>query len=113
MELLRIPEKASSKVKLFWEIYLFDLLAAIAYGVVVNMFSSMVYPLLLVPYWLVLSVGFIFIMVPSRSNKELKMYQAFFLALTKERAKVVAFDYEWEETSIEIGMEGVYMHGNF
>ncbi|MBC1228811.1 DUF5592 family protein [Listeria booriae] len=104
MSHLRIPERTSSKVKLFWEIYLQDVIIAIAYGVLLNVLSDYVYPPLELSYWIIMSIGFIFIVLPSRTNKEMKVYQAFFLALLKERDKGIPFDYETEETSREITM---------
>ncbi|GAB1807548.1 DUF5592 family protein [Priestia megaterium] len=92
MENYNMPEEISTELKINKSLYLFDLFFIIGLLMVTMMLRFFNHPTLQIPFYIVMSIfGMLMIIRPSTNPKK-RMYEALLLTLVRKKSKYCAID---------------------
>ncbi|HAT4340530.1 DUF5592 family protein [Clostridium perfringens] len=85
-----IPKEISSEIKLSSKFYLFDLGMTLLALVFAFSLQSLVYPPLLIPFYIFVAVSSIYLVNKSKVNPKKRIYQSVYLALMRDKTTYIA-----------------------
>ena len=79
-----IPKEISTEIKFSKSIYLKDFLISVVALMISIIFSPLVYQPLILPYYLFIVIGTLFLLSKSRANPKRRLYQSIYYSLKKD-----------------------------
>lgn len=85
-----IPKEISSETKLSNRFYFFDLAMTLLALVISFSLKGLVYPPLLVPFYIFVSLSTIYLVNKSNINPKKRIYQSVYLAIMRDKTTYIA-----------------------
>lgn len=85
-----IPKEISSETKLNSKFYFFDLAMTLLALMIAFSFKSLVYPPLLIPFYIFIAGSTIYLVNKSSINPKKRVYQSVYLALMRDKTTYIA-----------------------
>ncbi|XZM35198.1 DUF5592 family protein (plasmid) [Clostridium perfringens] len=85
-----IPKEISSETKLSSRFYFFDLAMTLLSLIIAFSLQSLVYPPLLIPFYIFMAISTIYLVNKSMVNPKKRVYQSVYLALMRDKTTYIA-----------------------
>ncbi len=85
-----IPKEISSETKLSSRFYIFDLAMTLLSLMIAFSLQSLVYPPLLIPFYIFMAISTIYLVNKSMVNPKKRVYQSVYLALMRDKTTYIA-----------------------
>ena len=85
-----IPKEISSETKLSSRFYFFDLAMTLLSLMIAFSLQSLVYPPLLIPFYIFIAISTIYLVNKSMVNPKKRVYQSVYLALMRDKTTYIA-----------------------